>query len=83
MKLGGLTQFIAFGLANVQKGDPHIAEFSFLIPNIDDIEGRPIAARLKQANTLTDARYNGKAQLFLALVSFVLDFDLDHYTGPR
>ena len=83
MNGGRLAQLIASGLANVQKGDPDIAEFRLLVPDIDDIERCPIPAGLKQTYTFPDPRHDGKAQLFLALVSLVLDFDLDHYSGPR
>ena len=71
------------GLANVEKWNPDIAEFRLLIPDIDDIERRPKPAGLEQANPLTNARYDGKAQLFLALIRLVLNFDLDHYSGPQ
>ena len=68
--------------AHVQIGHPDVAIFGLLIPHVYHVIAGPDAIGFAQADTFANARHRRKAKALLALVSLVLDFDLNHGTCP-
>lgn len=66
----------------MEKRHPDIAEFGLLIPDVDHVVTGPHSIGFAQAQALTDPRHSSKADAILTLVSFVLNFDFNHFTDP-
>ena len=63
-------------------GHPDFAIFGLLVPHVEDIVGRPLAAGLAQANTFANAWDVHHLDAVHILVRLVLNFDFDHKAGP-
>ena len=69
------------GHADMNVRHPYFAEFGLLIPDIENVVGRPLPVRLFQSDAFANARHTHRLDTMHVLVRFILNFDFDH-NGP-